>query len=89
MAAKEVKSDLRDVHPGKRGAEFPSDEEKIKGERTGRRPDAPGARAQRVPRATVQGSNERRGGRDRAERKRRGSVAQRARRRRAAGTPQS
>jgi hypothetical protein len=87
MPAKEVKSDLKDVQPSKRGAEFPSDREKIKGERKGRRADAPGARAQRVPRATTQGSNERRGGRDRTERKRHGSIAQRARRRRAVETP--
>lgn len=85
--AKQVNSDLRDVHPGKRGAEFPSDREKIKGERPGRRPDPPGARAQRVPRATTQGTNERRGGRDRSERKRRGSAAQRVRRRRATQAP--
>jgi hypothetical protein len=80
MSPKEVKSDVRDVHPGKRGAEFPSDLEKVKGERPGRHPTGAADRAQRVPRLIPQGDNERRGGRDRAERKRRSAVSSARRR---------
>jgi hypothetical protein len=80
MATKEVKSDLRDVHPGKRGVEFPSDREKVKGEHPGRHPTSAADRAQRVARAIPQGENERRGGHDRPERKHRSVVSQAQRR---------
>jgi hypothetical protein len=79
--AKQVKSDLKDLQPGKRGAEFPSDREKVKGERPDRRAKGASARAQRVPRVVPKGDNEQRGGRDRAERKHRSAAGSPAHRR--------
>jgi hypothetical protein len=79
--AKVVKSDLKDVQPGKRGAAFPSDREKVKGERPNRRATSASARKQRVSRAVPEGDNEQRGGRDRAERKHRSAARSAAHRR--------
>jgi hypothetical protein len=71
---KEVRSDLKDISPSRRGAAFPHDREQTSQTRKNRRRLAAGARSTHVPRAVPQGDSERRGGRDRAERKRRRSV---------------
>ena len=73
-APKPVRSDLRDVTPSKRGAAFPHDLEHTPSTRADRRRGArepAGARSNHVPHAVPLGENERRGGCDRIERRRR------------------
>ncbi len=66
---KRVKSDLKDVTPGRAGAAFPHDQTTTPLTRKTRWPKKPGARSTRIPRAIPRADPEQRGGRDRAERK--------------------
>jgi hypothetical protein len=68
--AKLVRSDLKDVVREPAEATFRHDIEQSRPARTDRHPLAVGDRSNHVPHAFTQGENERRGGRDRAERKR-------------------
>lgn len=65
---KEVRSDLKDVVLPKPELEFPHDLEQTQPTRKDRWPVPQGARSDHVPHAVPLGENERRGGRDRAER---------------------
>src|SRR4051794_20240757 len=69
MSAKRVKSDLKDITPGKRGAAFPHDREQSAPTRKDRWPKPFGSRSDHVPHAVPRGTNEPRGGRDRVERR--------------------
>jgi hypothetical protein len=73
--SKLVRSDLKDVTPGKRGAAFPHDLEQTPKSRKTRRRKAAGARSGNAPSTIARPDPERRGGRDRAERKRRARPA--------------
>jgi hypothetical protein len=66
-----VRSDLKDLTPSRRGAAFPHDREQTSPTRKNRRRLRQGARSTHVPRAVPRAENERQGGRNRAERKRR------------------
>lgn len=68
---KVVHSDLKDVSPGKRGAAFPHDLEQTPKSRKTRHRKAAGSRSGNAPSAIPRADAERRGGRDRTERKRR------------------
>jgi hypothetical protein len=68
--AKEVRSDLKDLTPGKQGAAFPHDVAQTAKSRKDRHPVGPGDRSDHVPHAIPRGDNEQRGGRDRVERRR-------------------
>jgi hypothetical protein len=72
---KVVHSDLKDVTPGKRGAAFPHDLERTPKSRKTRRRKAAGDRSGNAPTSILRPAPERRGGRDRSERKRRGRAA--------------
>jgi hypothetical protein len=66
---KMVRSDLKDITPGKTGAAFPHDLEQTPPRRKDRWPKPIGSRSNHTPRAIARGTNERRGGRDRVERR--------------------
>jgi hypothetical protein len=68
MPAKLVKSDLRDITPSRLGAAFPHDREQTPTSRKDRRPKLPSSRSNHIPHSIPRGTNELRGGRDRAER---------------------
>jgi bifunctional non-homologous end joining protein LigD len=72
--AKQVKSDLKDVKPSKRGAAFPHDNEQVSPRRHGRRRELPGSASDHVPRLVPRGQREARGGHDRGERHRKASA---------------
>ncbi|HEX8794189.1 MAG TPA: hypothetical protein VF765_24770 [Polyangiaceae bacterium] len=67
---KQVRSDLKDVTPGRAGAMFPHDVEQTPPSRHDRQPEEPGSRQDHVPHPIDEPEPERRGGRDRVERKR-------------------
>jgi hypothetical protein len=74
---KVVHSDLKDAKPEKPPVLMHHDLEETPPSRKDRWPEPPGGRSDHVPHAVPRGENERRGGRDRQERKRRhvGSAA--------------
>jgi hypothetical protein len=71
---KQVRSDLKDLTPTRRGAAFPHDREQTSPTRQNRHRLMAGARSTHVPQSVPQGDNERRGSRQRSERKRRRSI---------------
>jgi hypothetical protein len=66
--AKLVRSDLKDITPSRAGAAFPHDLEQTPISRKDRHPKPASSRSNHVPHAIPLGTNELRGGRDRAER---------------------
>ncbi len=72
---KEVKSDLKDLTPSRRGAAFPHDLEQTPPTRKNRRRSPPGSRSDHVPHVVPRAGQELRGGHDRAERRRRRAAA--------------
>jgi hypothetical protein len=69
-----VKSDLKDLTPGRAGAAFPHDRDETPPKRhTRRRRARPSATSDRVPHVVPRGARERRGGSDRLEERRRAS----------------
>lgn len=72
---KVVKSDLKDLSPGKRGAMFPHDLEQTPKSRKNRKRKPQGSRSGNAPTAIGRPAAQRTGGRERAERKRHGRAA--------------
>jgi hypothetical protein len=68
---KQVRSDLKDVTPGKVGAAFPHDLEQTPPSRKDRHRAEASSRSDHVPHAVPRGDREPRGGRDRTERRHR------------------
>lgn len=68
---KEVKSDLKDLTPGKAGAAFPHDLEQTPKSRKNRKRKPQGARSGNAPTSVGRPARQLTGGRDRTERKRR------------------
>ncbi len=81
---KSVRSDVKDVQPTRAGVAFPSDLEALAPARKDRRPAARGSRSDHVPRAVPEATRERRGGRDRPERRRHVALVRSTRRQRTA-----
>ena len=67
---KQVRSDLKDLTPGRAGAQFPHDLEQTPPSRHDRQREEPGGRHDHVPHALDRPEPEQRGGHDRSERKR-------------------
>ena len=83
--AKLVRSDLKDLTPGKRGALFPHDLEQTPKSRKNRKRKATGSRSGNAPSTIGRPDREPHGGRERRERKSHGKTRRRKPIARAAG----